>query len=78
VQPINVPPEILVPLSPELDSEAMDKLSQRLYFEEGQASPILIPQAPEEEVQPSPSVTPAISPEVSVTPSASPSATPTP
>jgi len=76
--PVNVPPEILEPLSPELDSQAMGRLTERLYFEEGQAGSVLIPQAPEEELQPSPSVSPAPSPEVSITPSASPSATPTP
>jgi len=75
---VNVPPEILTPLSPELDSQAMSRLAERLYFEEGQTGPVLIPQAPEEEVLPSPSATPSASSAVSITPSASPSATPTP
>lgn len=75
--PVNVPPEVLDPLSPELDPEAMGLLSQRLYFEEGQTGGVLIPQTPEEE-EISPSLTPAPSPELSVTPSATPSASPTP
>jgi hypothetical protein len=76
--PVSVPPEILAPLSPELDSEAMSRLTQRLYFEEGQTGPVLIPRAPEEETQPSPSISPPLSPTISITPSATPSATPTP
>jgi len=36
VPPVNVPPEIIAPLSPELNREALAKLEGRLYFEEGQ------------------------------------------
>ena len=70
--PVNVPPEILAPLSSELDSQALAGLSERLYFEEGETGPVLIPKAPEEQLPPSPSATPAASLEVSTTPSASP------
>lgn len=76
--PVNVPAEILAPLSPELDSQAMGRLTERLYFEEGQAGPILVPLPPEEQATPSPSASPSASPAVSITPSASVSATPTP
>jgi len=76
--PVNVPAEILAPLSPELDSQAMGRLAERLYFEEGETGSILVPQAPEEQLVPSPSASPSASPAVSITPSASSSATPTP
>lgn len=71
--PVNVPPEILVPLSPELDTQALAHLAERLYFEEGQTQPILIP----EEV-PEPTITPTSTPLESPTPEATPSAIPTP
>jgi len=70
---VNVPPEILAPLSPELDTDTLSRVGDRLYFEEGQTVPVLIPQ-PTEEVTPNPSV----SPSPTATVSAAPTQTPTP
>jgi hypothetical protein len=50
----NVPPEILSPLNPTLDTTALLKLDDKIYFEEGQATiyipPDIVETEEEEEV----------------------------
>lgn len=72
--PVSVPPEVLVPLSPELDDQSLARLSERLYFEEGQTQAVLIPEELTQEPTPTPSPIPLESP----TPEATLSATPIP
>lgn len=62
----NVPPEILEPLSPNLDTKVIDKIQRSIFFEEGQ-----IPQT----IISTPSASP--SPIATATPTASAPASPT-
>ena len=46
--PTNVDPELLSPIDPVLDQEALKRLEGRIYFEEGQTtSPVIIRDTPE-------------------------------
>lgn len=40
--PVNVSPELLEPISPELDFDALNQVGDRRYFEEGQTVPLSI------------------------------------
>lgn len=60
----NVPPEILAPFIPTLETEKISEIESRIFFEEGQASILIVP---------SPTSTPEIA---SPTPEAEPSPTP--
>lgn len=52
--PVDVPPEILEPISPELNTEALGKIEQRVFFEEGEIEELVVKVTP----KPSPSPTP--------------------
>ena len=52
---VEVDPELLKPIDPTLDQEALNLLDNRLYFEEGQTySPVIkeVPEATQEIIQP--------------------------
>src|SRR3972149_11073783 len=81
--PISVPPEILEPISPTLDKEALATLSQRTYFEEADVPETFVNQGPQVTQQLSvPEATPAStispSPASEATGSAELTTTPTP
>jgi|SRR3989304_199548 len=67
--PINVPPEILEPISPALDRQVLAAVSERTFFEEGQVSNTFIYQGPQISQQlsapsaPTLTITPSITPE---------------
>lgn len=47
--PINVDPELLKPINPILNQEALDRLENRIHFEEGQTiSPFVFKESPPE------------------------------
>lgn len=78
-----VPPEILEPLTPDLDSAVLAKIQSRLFFEEGQIPqiPILTPAPsalPSPQATPSPTPTATSEATLSPTPTATATATPTP
>lgn len=49
--PVTVPEEILAPVDPTLNSQALDKLENRIYFEENDVAALPTP-TPEEEEPP--------------------------
>jgi hypothetical protein len=59
-QDINVPNEVLSPVSPNLDTEALNTLQQRIFFSENQLTDINLIKTPEPEASPtaSPTATP--------------------
>jgi hypothetical protein len=59
--PVNVPPEILEPISPTLDREILATLSQRDFFAEGEVSETFVNQGPQ--ASPTLTITPSITPE---------------
>jgi hypothetical protein len=66
---IKVPPELLVPIDPTLDIEALEELSQRVHFEESDATaPIIAVSTP----TPQPEVSPLLEDSLETTPTASP------
>lgn len=58
--PVVVPPHILEPIDPTLDTQTLDKLNDKTYFEEGEVTP-LIEQLPTN-TEPNPSGTPIPTP----------------
>jgi hypothetical protein len=44
--PINVPSELLIPISSELDLQALDKLTKRVFIEEGEVPIQPLPPSP--------------------------------
>ena len=76
---LNVAPQIIEPLDPLLDKNALDKLQGTTYFEESQIpQTVLATPTPEAIISPSVTPTPTASPSASPTPTASPPASPTP
>lgn len=69
--PVNIPPEILEPISPTLDSETLASLASKTYFEEGTVPPTFVSTGPEANQNFSLSPTP----ELSATPEPTTSAT---
>ncbi|OGM18375.1 hypothetical protein A2686_04440 [Candidatus Woesebacteria bacterium RIFCSPHIGHO2_01_FULL_38_10] len=63
---LNIPPEILSPISPTLDINSLDKLQQRIFFEQGQT--IITPGISE---NPSPTPSPQAE-EITLTPTGTP------
>lgn len=57
-----VDPKILEPITPSLDLEVLDDLSERIYFEEGEATNPVV-NNPELSPTPSPEITPTEAPE---------------
>lgn len=57
-QDVNVPTEVLSPISPNLDQEALSSLQQRIFFTEGELGEISLISTPEPEESPSPSPSP--------------------
>jgi len=70
-QPVVVPPEILEPIDPELDTDSLNKLKERFYLNEEEVPEITPPPKTE---TPSPTTSPTITP--SPTNEAVPTATP--
>lgn len=68
----NVPPEILEPVSPTLDSDVIDKIQGRIFFSEGE---IGITQIQSPTPGAGPTSTPTASPSVTSTPTPTPTAT---
>jgi len=72
---IDIPTEVLEPLNPTLDANALSSLDKRLYVEEGE---IQTAQAvATEETEPSPTLSPSPLPEESASPSPTAEASPT-
>ncbi len=45
--PVNVDPELLKPINPTLDQEALNRLEGRVFFEQGEtSSPVIIRETP--------------------------------
>lgn len=43
---VNIPPEILEPLTPTLDTQLLEGIPDRIFFEEGQVSTPIVTQPP--------------------------------
>jgi len=65
----NIPPEVLEPLTPNLDKDTIDKIEARLFFSEGEIGATQF-------VTASPSASPT--PQATASPTSSPSASPSP
>jgi hypothetical protein len=73
-----IPPEILEPVAPTLDSETLDKISQGVYLpEEGIPTTTLSTSSPTPMALPTPTISPSPTASATASPTASPSATPT-
>jgi hypothetical protein len=72
--PVNVPPEILAPINPTLDKDALDSIQERVYFEENEAEIFIIPQ---ETPTPQPEIEEEITPTITPTEETTPTITPT-
>jgi len=40
---LEIPPEVLAPITPTLDSQSLDRLQQSVFFEDSEIVPIILP-----------------------------------
>lgn len=62
-QDVDVPSEVIAPLSPALDQESLSSLEQRIFFTESEVSDITLINSPEPEETPTPSPNPSPTPQ---------------
>jgi hypothetical protein len=75
---VSIPPEILEPVTPTLDSESLNKIVQGVYLSEGEIpTTILSIPSPTPSALPTPTISPSPTASATASPTASPSATPT-